>query len=319
MWQRTASWLLVMGTALPAMADDGFLLPASLRTFDALSGDARLRFQIVSGRLAVHTVHLGTRSRQGAEGAENQVKQRVVFVAGDPNVSLHAEKTAPQGTLSIDADAPCRIRLRCHVRCGGSEYRVRYTQCWKTGVTLAVDGPHGSKVCRAATIWHLCFEQPELSQRYLFPVVASFSTDWRLDERRRAIERALIATVYQAPVLDRAAISRLVRQLGSPKRRVRQDAFRRLHGMGNPVLAYFDDAAPERLDREQREQVARLRRSLQRVDYDTPERVAARLAAEPRVWAALARGNDIELKAIATRQLQRLSGDTPVADYAANR
>ena len=317
MWQRTASWLLVVGSALPVMAEDGSSLPSSLRTFPLLSGDARLRFHVVSGRLAIRTVHLGTKSRQTLEQDGDGCRERLTFVAGDLSVSLHGTKTSSDGALSIDVDQPCRLRLHCRFERDGVERSITYEQSSDHVVRMSISLPEGTTLYSAPSIWHLCFEYPDMSDRYLLPLVGAYGRGWDLGKRCRVIRRSMLKIAHRTQPPDRRELATLVRQLGSPQRRVRQTAFRRLRSIGYPVLAYLEEISVEQLDREQRMQLHRLRRVLSDIDYDTPERVAMRLAAEPRVWTALSRSADLEVKAIAARQLQRLSGDAPVEDYAA--
>ena len=316
MWHWTAPWIVAVGAAT-SVAENASFLPPSLQRSRILSEQPHLRFRVVAGRLSLQHVQLGTRLQRTFERVDGDRKEQLTLLSGDFNLVVRFVMESSQGAVHLDSDGPFRLSIVCVIETDDSVRRVAYHQKDESAVVLEIDDRGFRKTYRAPTVWHLCFQHPEAARKYLFPLCGIVGDRWQLEPTCRKVQSLLIERDPVVSVPDRRKVFQLVAKLGSSRRKVRREALYALRQLGSPILPVLDQVPAERLDREQRLQLHRLRLSLRRVDIDTPMGIAARLAGEPRVWQVLAQSDDLEVRAVAQRQLQRLSGEAPVVDFAA--
>ncbi len=320
MWQRTAVWMVCISASWAARAEEFNTswstpsLPTSL-----LADDCRLRFEIVSGRIAVRTVYMKTKRRESVERHEGDTRESLSYFLADTSVSLRYESSAPGARLVLEVPHCSDLSLEMNVEREGKHWRIAYCQT-EDGVQLAVTSPEGRQQFRHSSLWHLMFEQPEMSRAYLLPLLSLCRSSWPIEQEWNDVRSELFARVDSIALPSHDELMTWVRQLSSPRREDRRAAMKRLRAVGQPIIAFLDSMDEKQLDREQRFYLARLRQALDRPTVDTPQRVAARLVADPRIWTALAYDSDVATRTLAARQRERITGQpAAVEDYASSK
>ena len=320
MWQRTALISVILHLALPLQAEDAFRaealpsIPAEL-----LSQDSRLRFRIVSGKVVVHTIHYGTKRRETAKRNDGTHVETLTYLLGDPAVSLRYEIDSIQGRLLIEVPHGDALSAYWRMVEPSGETEVVYRQL-PDRVLFSVNGPAGEKRFVQRSLWHLLICQPELSRRYLLPMLTLCRNKWNLGEQLDQVQQELCRCADTIRLPSRGQLMTWVRQLSSTNRKDRHVAMKHLREVGQPLLAFLDGLNQDHLDREQRHQVSQLRHVLEYPAVDTPSRVATRLVADVNVWTSLSFHRDVQTRILAAHQLKRLTGHTTaIEDYAASK
>ncbi len=320
MWQRMAVWMAcVSGSMAGLQAQEFTSWSAPALSTSLLSGDCRLRFEVVSGRIAVRSVHWQTKRRETRQASEGDTHQSLTYFLVDTSLALRYEAVAPDARLVLEVPHCADMSLELHITHDGKQMQVAYSQT-PDHVQLVVESPEGKQRFQHPSLWHLLFQQPELSRTYLLPLFSLCRQSWSLERQWQDVRSELFVRADSLRLPSRDQLMAWVRQLSSPRRQDRCTAMKQLQGVGQPLIAFLQSLDESQLDREQRYYLARLRSSLVRPVTDTPQSVAAMLVGDPRIWTALTYDADVQTRTLAARQLSRLTGQ-PVAteDYAISK
>lgn len=270
-----------------------------------------VRVQLVQGRICVDSLEVLPTTQAAAQTPDGR-EENLRIQTGGGGVCLHYTLTDEARELTYDIQQGCEIRIKRRARREGAGADVEYRQPRRGPVRLEVDDGRTRHVYQGTSLWHLLLTEPEPSRTHLAPLVEILRPSSRLTNVAADLRVALFQAA-QAPAFPaQDDIARHVRQLDSPEFRVRQLADRTLRAMGpgiGPQLVAID---PRTLSLEQRERVKAILDGLAGPSADTPERIAAWLAADPLVWVELLRDDDAARRQLALSHMIRLTGG-PVA------
>ena len=319
MWQRMAVSMACVWGSLTVHAQEPVSWTAPPLCTSLLSQDSRLRFEVISGQISVRSVHWQTKRRETLQSEDNDTTQSLSYLLGDRFLSLRYEAESATSRFVLEVPHCMDLSMEWTVTQEGTRTRVAYVQI-DQGVRLTVETPEGRQEFRHDSLWHLLFEQPEMSRTYLLPMLQLCRESWAVEEQWDAIRSELFTRADTLSLPTRGELQAWVSQLSSPRRQDRCAAMRRLQQVGQPLIAFLDTLETDQLDREQRFYLKRLRTQLDRPVLDTPAAVAARLVADPRIWTALTLDADVQTRALAAQQLARLTGHPAAAeDYASSK
>jgi hypothetical protein len=258
-----------------------------------------VRLGVVQGRIQLASSQMGHESLNCSTDPENDIREQLSFAAEKPGAAkLSYLYTDPRQRLRVDVQAVSDVTINREPRGHSDIASVRLRQPSAGELTLKIDAQDTVQEFAAPSLWHLLLAEPEFCGGYLLPILHSLRPDWRLDAEAARVEHALLAAVRSGQMPDTLHMEQLVRQLRHPRFSQRQAADRQLRGMGQMAVGFLSRLDEASLDVEQRTRVRQICQSLQIADDDTPDRVAAWLAEDRRVWLAL-----LERDALYTRQL----------------
>ena len=294
--------LLGLLWSLPALAQAPPLTP----TLTQATRNGWLRFQIVSGRIALASSRYGNISSNSSSSGKTE-KLSIRF--SNAGLSMTYEHSTSKEQFSVEITSGNRISIRRSGKEDSTIVPVQFTQALDEPIVLAL-GPDGKQqVYRAPTLWHLLIAQPDECRRHLVPLLELMRPDWKLAHTAAAMETALLRSASVGQLPDRQRWDRLVAQLADQRFAKRQAADRQLRAAGPIVLDYLRRLDFGRLEAEQQFRVRRIIASLSRqAGDDTPEQFTPRLVADPEIWLALLSRREESARRLAARQLEAILG-----------
>lgn len=266
-----------------------------------------LRVDVVSGRLEPHGFRSANvrivQSREFPDGDAEELQ--LINDAG--KASLRFERRGAFGRRLVFLDDQGRVSLR-HESSDAESDSFEYEQLTGKPLQMAVRCGTQRREFRTASVWHFAFEQPELAAKSLEPLIAMLRPGWSLMRESAVVREALQRTAARTSLPDRAEVERSVRQLASDRFAERKAADRRIRDWGPSVVPILDQWDVTTLDREQRERLRGIKEALGLSGPDTPQRVAQRLAADPRIWLAMLNSESADERQFAATQWERLTG-----------
>lgn len=265
-----------------------------------------LRLQIVQGRLAFMALEVFAGSEGFGQAGHDLHETLTVQVAGGaPTLSYAFGNAEREFSCEVKQGIDVRLRLRS---CRGDKSLVELRQPARGELTLTLEQSGESRELRGSSLWHLLLIEPERTQAHLVPLIELLKPSVRLAQVIEEIQTELTQVVQSSSVPTRQEVERLVEQLNHPRFRERQIADRQLRNLGPGIGPHLHALSPRQLTAEQRERVGAILEGLAGPAGDTPERVAAWLAAEPLVWVEMLRDRRRERRLLAIDQLCRLTG-----------
>jgi hypothetical protein len=252
----------------------------------------------------------------GTPAAAGAIHERLQILTLKDQASLRYELTRAGQNLTIVVGQDGGV-LVSHER-DQPHFEMHFAQRAEGPLSLAVAEEGTDKRIAGDSFWHLYLIDPELVRGHLIPYLELLRPNWQLDAAGRRIEEGLVQQAQNARGLDTERWRRLVDELGAPEFARRESAQRELLEIGQIMLPFLDALDTARLDAEQSSRIRSLVEALS-VDYeDSPDRVTAWLASDPRIWFALLHRREEVKRRVATEQLERLTGRPLEFDPAAD-
>jgi len=301
-WCAVATWIVALGAIDAARGEEFPKTPRLEEAFHA----RWIATAIVRGRIVVAGGRAGSTKLESKGGAGHEELAIRRGPAGRcPNVTY--QWTDAQQRLKLEIDPSGRIHvLRSPVGDSGPS-PVEFLQAPNDPLVLIVGSGEEAEVLRAESLWQMWIQRPDLCRQYLMPVMRLLGLSGRWDEVAKAIERALLESVYTPP--ERKLWDELVAQLADERFARRQTADRQLRRIGPLLLAYLENLDPATLDAEQHYRIRRIVRWLkEEAELETSAQVATWLAGDPTTWLALLERNDEKVRRLAAQRLESLWG-----------
>lgn len=275
-----------------------------------------LAFGISAGRVVpvgYRGINVSTRS----EGA--RPRERLAIRIGLADSAIHYELNETDQELVLDISGRRRLVLRRIPKGQANFAAVQYEQPPQGSVVLRIGVGTDQKTYQASSLWHLLIEYPQVSRRYLVPLVRLLYRQGDLERTAAEIENALVVVARQRLTPDKQRWSQWVAELADPNFATREAADRQLRRAGPIVVPFLEQLEPSRLDAEQQHRIRRIIAALSESSEvaDTPERVAAWLAGDPEIWLAFLSHADESVRRLAAEQLAGLWGQPLPFDPAA--
>ena len=272
----------------------------------ALRGPLTLvQFQVVSGRLLVTPRQPGRSSTWTNSSRDRTERMQVNLTGGEPRIEY--ELSTKGMRLAISVTGKSQIRIRRERREDATVVPLEFVQDAHGPLSLAWGTESQRREARAPSLWHLCFEEPEVCSQHLLPNLEMLRPNWDLAKTAEQIGLELCQNAGLQQPLPRQRWTSLVVQLGNERYSKRQAADRELRDAGQAIRAFLEGFDRNALDAEQRHRMRRILATLsRRGDNDTPDGVATWLAGDPRIWFGLLRNGDPARRRLAAEQLGRL-------------
>jgi len=276
-----------------------------------------LRLEISGGRIAVTTTRCG-QTRVATEPAEGSQRRQTLTVDSQPGVLLTTfELCDERATLKLQIDARKQLTITRQGVTGSGLPEVQYIQPQSGPVQLVIGGDQPRKFT-APSLWHLLLVEAEASRKHLEPLLTQIQPSWRLPQQLAEIEAALAAQAGTEVSAQRRQWQTWVDQLSDDSFARRSEADRSLRSTGQSVLAFLRQLDAATLDLEQRRRIRGILATVADPGSDSPERVAAWLADDKRVWLALLASGPADQRLAAARHLSKMSGRSVSFDPAAS-
>jgi len=275
-----------------------------------------LHVNLVGGRLTLKATQLPNFERRFSSGG---VKEHFRFRYDNGQPSLSYERTTREERLTLSLNGSGEsVRIRREPRENSAVVAVEFKQSPKEKTVLTIGSGDRQEVFRAGDLWRLLLAQPKQCQEHLFPLLAMLRPDLKFAEMVPSVEQHLLDGARENPAAAQAHWSALVEQLGDDCFAKREAADRALRTGGAAALRFLRHLDFERLDAEQQFRVRRIIESLAGIhEDDSPEEVAASLAADPAVWLSLLGRPEVSTRRIAAVQLASLLGEALKVDPTA--
>ncbi len=176
---------------------------------------------------------------------------------------------------------PVHLRLR---KSSSNFCRCRNSRSSSASLPAATPAPS-----KAASLWHLLMFEPELSNRYLVPILERLRPDWQLASFAEDLKQTLLQIARANQPANRPRWEALVAQLADDHYAVRERAERQLRAAGRAALPYLQSLQRSDLDAEQWQRVSEIVAASSDDREDTPERTAVRMLDDRSVWLSLLR------------------------------
>lgn len=279
----------------------------SLRRGCLFSAQTVLRISVLQGRItaqAQETLSLTQATTQSSDGRQETLR---IQTTGGATTVLYVI-VEQDAELTFDLQAGNEVRIRRRPRNADAGPPIDFRQPARGPMQLEVgDGPE-RQVVRAPSLWHLLLVEPELSRVHLVPLVEILQPSLRLNATAGEIRDNLFAAADAPDLPLQDEVHRLVRQLASAEFRQRQAADRALRRLGPGIGPQLMAIDPRLLTVEQRERIRNILDGLAGPTTDTPERIAAWLVTDSRIWIELLADARPERREAALAHLTRLTG-----------
>jgi hypothetical protein len=274
------------------------------------------RVNLIDGRLTMKAQNWSPFERPMNSGG---VKELLRFRRDDGKPALFYEQTTDSERLTIDlSSAGNKVCIRRLPREKSTVLAVEFKQSPKEKTSLTLGSGDRQQVYRAADLWRLVVAQPKECEEHLFPLLGKLRPDWKLAEMAADVERHLLEVARENAAADHAHWAALVEQLGDDHFAKREAADRALRTGGAVALRYLRQLDFAGLDAEQQFRVRRIIAALAGThEDDSPDEVAASLAADPLVWLALLGRPEAAIRRTAAQQIAALLGEPIKVDPAA--
>lgn len=315
--RRTERLRMTVVTALSSVWLFGWLAFPGVASWgqDPTASDSRsllarmtwLRVDVVSGRLEPRGFRSANVRILQSRDLPNGESEELQLISESGCTSLRFEHRRPASRDTVFVDDKGKVLLRCESSDPARD-SFEFDQTVRQPLRITVTRDGNRREYRSPSLWHFAFEQPELATGSLERLIGLVRPGWSLTREADAVREALQRSADHLLVPDRADVEFCVKQLASDRFAERKAADRRLRELGPGVLPIVDQLDPTTFDREQRERLRRITEAMGLAGPDSPQQVAQRLSADPRIWTALLNHSSAEQRRLATRQVERLTG-----------
>lgn len=312
MWKRNLQTLAARLVAALAAFSAAALLaqaqeapPDSIAQGNLLQQVKWLRLEVAGGRIVPRSDRC-TQSRLSTESsASGESRQTLNLEAQANSLIVRYEAVDADSRLLLEFTERGQLSITRTSLAKQAQPEVCYLQppCGK--VALSIGGTKPRTVV-ADDLWQLLVAERELCAAHLLPVLAAVRPNWRLDEQVNQLEAALIERAGADVLAERRQWQRWIDDLAGSDFSVRQNADRALRDAGQPVLAFLRALDPSELDGEQRRRIRTILHDLPDGSPDSPQRTAAWLAGDKRVWLALMARGELDQRVSAAEHLSKL-------------
>lgn len=275
-----------------------------------------LRIMILDGRLAVTAV---SESQPTTINVGNVRQYFNVNLTPDGAV-LDYDLTSPAEKLlvHIEGDDQATIRRQFNQppdpkssAAGSSPPAatvVEYSQAPQQPVKLSITDNGETRAVQADSLWQLLLFEPELTNRYLVPILEMLRPDWQLMPAAEELKQTLLQAARSSQTATRPRWAELVAQLADERYAVRQRAERQLRAAGRAALPYLQGLQRNDLDAEQWLRVSDIIAASIDDREDTPQRMATRLLDDRALWLSFLADSQESTRRIAAARLSSLLG-----------
>ena len=305
--------LVVMCVAGPAAGREkgkGFLIGHS-----AQNSMAGLRLEIASERLFVGSSRYpkNVNFESVVRDHKGRTERHALSMSADMP-SLEYNLSTSTESLKISMKNGFDIHIAYSRKGDARIRRFEFTQLPERPLSIVVETSRTPRRTRADTIWELLIVESDLCRQYLLPVLKHLRSGRRLVDDGQLVENVLM----KFALTDRRQWDRLVTDLASRKFGTRRSAERKLQAIGPSIIPYLQGLDPQQLDAEQKHCVARIVKAVDIQPGFVPEKTAAALVENRRVWLALMSRPSENTRRLAARQLKTLLDEPLDFDPAAD-
>jgi hypothetical protein len=267
-----------------------------------------VRFYVGEGRIQAVASEPGVEQETSSDQGMSRREKLVLNTNDALDASIQYELSGGDEHLSVDVVDGQQFTVARRPAKDAKGPSIEFRQPQTGPLTLSVNDGATVREVKAESLWHLILAEPNLSQRYLLPLLEMFRPDWRLMESAQAVEAEMLHTAAEYRPENLRTWDRLVAELGSDRFAERQHAEYELRAAGSIVIPYLASLDRRRLDFEQWSRVQQIVESADSYDEDRPEQVANRLMADRRVWLMLLDRPNESSRRAAAGQLSFLIG-----------
>lgn len=309
MLNKARRFLLILAASLgcvvvPAMAEP----PLTTPTLDQVIRSGWLKVSLQSGRVVIDVMQLGTVSSGSSSNGQGMSERLSVSQTADGGV-LDYERETPEQRLQVVLKGDGMLHVKLVARDPSEAPSLEFIQPADGPLEFSVTSRGQTEHLQAGNLWALLLQRPEITNRYLAPLLEVLRPGWELGETVRRLEHELLQNAGSEHRSQRQHWAEWVAQLADESFARREEADRNLRGAGYAALAYLQRLDYPRLDAEQQFRVRRIIESYsQQIVDDTPQQVADWLSSDPRVWLSLLGRDDPAIREVAAAQLALLLG-----------
>jgi hypothetical protein len=271
-----------------------------------------VRFYVGGGRIQAVASEAGVEQETSTDQGMSRREKLVLNTNDALDASIQYELSGGDEHLAVDVVDGQQFTVARRPAKDSKGPSIEFRQPQTGPLTLTVNDRDTVREVNAESLWHLIIAEPELSRRYLLPLLEMFRPDWRLLETAQAVEAQMLRTAAEYHPENLRAWDRLVAELGSDRFAERQHAENELRTAGSVVIPYLASLERRRLDFEQWSRVRQIVESADGDDEDRAEGIANRLMPDRRVWLMLLDRSSESGRRVAAGQLSFLLG-SPIA------
>jgi hypothetical protein len=267
-----------------------------------------ITYHMVSGRVVASSGLSVPQMHVQSPGRRTRRRETLSIEINGGLCAIEYDLSAPDDELKISLVGD---RLSIRRTRAGDRYTLDFQQRPDRPLSLVLEQADTKRATEADGFWQLYLAEPQLVRDHLVPLLELLHPSWQLAATGAEIENTLVHTrpARAAAEPDRKTWARLVAALASEKFSERENAERELYRAGQAVVPYLQSLDRARLDAEQGARIRSIVESLS-IDYeDRPQRVAAWLAGDQRVWLALMARDDPARRRVAAERLAELLGE----------
>ena len=279
---------------------------------------------VLDGRLAVSAVS----DSQGAISLGN-VRQHFTISQTQNGTVLDFDLTSPseklfvhiegddQATLRRQYAKPSDAKSKDPASASQPQTVVEYTQAPQQPVKLTVTENGETRSVEADSLWQLLMFEPELSSRYLVPILEMLRPGWQLLSTAEELKQTLLHSARADQSANRPRWAALVAQLADEHYSVRQ-ARNDSCAAGRAALPYLQSLQRTDLDAEQWRSISEIITASIDEREDTPQRMTQRLMDDRSVWLGFLADPQESTRRIAADRLSAIVGAKIAFDPAAS-
>ena len=285
---------------------------------DQMVQGEHLKFDIVTGRIALTSGGLGTRNTSST--GHNRTESLQMRIAQN-DIQLSYQRNIPTEDFSIRVSGEQAIHMQRNPKGKAAFPPLAYIQKPGRPVLLTIGSDEALTVIEAPSLWHLLLTDPERCRRYLLPMLDVLDRAWDLQRTSQLVEQGLLRGEPSTVVAARRRWQELVVELADDSFARREAADRELRAAGASVLRFLRQLDFGALVPEQQYRIRRIIEAASgEADADSVEEVVAWLSGDSAAWLILAGRADLATRRTAAARLADLLGEPlafdPDADEA---
>ncbi len=277
-----------------------------------------VRFYVGGGRIQAVASEAGVEQETSSDQGMARREKLVLNTNDALDASIQYELSGGDEQLSVDVVDGQQITIGRHPAKGVNGPSIEFRQPQTGPLTLSINDGATIREVKADSLWHIILTEPELSERYLLPLLEMFRPDWRLMETAHAAESQMLRTAAEYRPENLRSWDQLVAELGSDRFVERQHAEHELRAAGSVVIPYLASLERRRLDFEQWSRIQQIVALADGDDEDRPDTIANRLMPDRRIWLMMLERPSESSRRTAANQLSFLFGSPIAFDPAAN-
>jgi hypothetical protein len=271
-----------------------------------------VRFYVGGGRVQAVASEAGVEQESSTDQGMTRREKLVLNTNDALDASIQYELSGGDEHLAVDVVDGQQITIARRPAKGVKGPSIEFRQPQTGPLTLSVTDGSTIREVKANSLWHMILTEPEMSERYLLPLLEMFRPDWRLMETARAAESQMLRTAAEYRPENLRVWDHLIGELGSERFVERQHADNELRAAGSVVIPYLASLERRRLDFEQWSRIQQIVASADGDEEDRPETIANRLMPDRHVWLVLLERPSESSRRTAANQLSFLLG-SPIA------